>query len=565
MGQTRGLHLMGYAITEATVKQFAYAKGIAQVGTQLSEQQKVMARYLLLMEQTKIAHGNLAQTLNSPMNQLRMFNANLQMLCQTLGNLFIPLLNAVMPYLNAFLKLITMALNKIREFFGLPTNEDWAKSLHAGLETANYGFQNLNKGTENLDKNLKKADKDANKLKNTLAKFDEMNVLKEPMMKTPKVSNASGVGDLGGYGQAPFDFPVEEYNWHAEWVKNKVQGIVDAFKQYFAGIDFTPLIDSFNKLKQAIDPIVVDISASLKWFMDNILKPLTVWTIEDALPSFFNLLASALLILHPILDAVGQTFKWWWDNLFQPIVKWTADNFIKGMNAISEVLKDISKDTAFIDFLKKWWSLLVSIGIALVVIPPAIKAIQLAITAFQFILTLLTSPIGLVIVGITAIGTAIYLVIKYFPQIKEGFINTFNAIKTVVSRVAEWFKNTIKTFFQDPIGSVVNSVKWLINKLSGNKLQVNQQTVTPQYTVPKFATGGIVKKPTYAQIGEDGAEAVLPLERNTGWIDMLASKLNGNGQPINLTVKIGEDNIINRVIDGINNKTMEMGRGMVMV
>lgn len=46
---------------------------------------------------------------------------------------------------------------------------------------------------------------------------------------------------------------------------------------------------------------------------------------------------------------------------------------------------------------------------------------------------------------------------------------------------------------------------------------------------PAMATGGIVTRPTRALIGEAGAEAVLPLERNTGWIDLLASKLNGAG------------------------------------
>ena len=46
---------------------------------------------------------------------------------------------------------------------------------------------------------------------------------------------------------------------------------------------------------------------------------------------------------------------------------------------------------------------------------------------------------------------------------------------------------------------------------------------------PAMATGGIVTRPTRALIGEAGAEAVLPLERNTGWIDLLASKINGAG------------------------------------
>lgn len=569
MGQTRGLHLMGYAITAASVKQYAYAKGIAEVGSELTEQQKVMARYLLLMEQTKVAHGNLAQTINSPMNQLRMFNANLKDLCQTFGNLFIPILNAVMPYLNAFLKLITMLFDAIRKFFGFKTNQEWGTELHDNFETANYGIQTTNKGVGNLDKNLKKADKDAKKLRETLARFDEMNVLKEPMMKTPKVPKAD-LGDLGGFGGMPFDFPVEEYNPHIEWVKNKVKELVESFQKYFSGIDFSPLVSSLENLKKSIDPIIGTISSGLKWFMDHVLRPLTVWTIEDLLPAFFNLLAESLRFLQPILDAAAQTFAWWWDHALQPMAAWTGGVIVYVLEMIAKWLKQFNDNASAVEMMRDLVQIVTGLGLALFTVATGLKMVRLAALAFQTILTLLTSPIGLVTLAILAIGVALYYVIKYMPEIKQAFINAFNSIKEAVSKVATWFKNTIKRFFEDPIGAVVDSVKWLISSLSGKKWQTPQQNNSPQYTmpnipVPKFATGGIVSSPTFAQIGEAGTEAVVPLERNTGWIDMLASKLNGNGQPINLTVKIGEDNIISRVIDGINNKTMEMGRGMVMV
>ena len=44
-----------------------------------------------------------------------------------------------------------------------------------------------------------------------------------------------------------------------------------------------------------------------------------------------------------------------------------------------------------------------------------------------------------------------------------------------------------------------------------------------------MAIGGIVTRPTRALIGENGAEAIIPLERNTGWLDILADKINGAG------------------------------------
>ena len=64
-------------------------------------------------------------------------------------------------------------------------------------------------------------------------------------------------------------------------------------------------------------------------------------------------------------------------------------------------------------------------------------------------------------------------------------------------------------------------------------------------------------------IGEAGKEAVMPLERNTGWIDELASKLsvkagNGSNKPIQLVVNLGNDTLYEGFIDYTNEKGFEM-------
>ena len=66
--------------------------------------------------------------------------------------------------------------------------------------------------------------------------------------------------------------------------------------------------------------------------------------------------------------------------------------------------------------------------------------------------------------------------------------------------------------------------------------------------IPYLATGGITSGATLAMIGESGKEAVLPLENNTSWMDALADKIGGQ----HITVKIGEETILDRVVEGIN-------------
>jgi hypothetical protein len=71
-----------------------------------------------------------------------------------------------------------------------------------------------------------------------------------------------------------------------------------------------------------------------------------------------------------------------------------------------------------------------------------------------------------------------------------------------------------------------------------------------------------------AIIGESGSEAVMPLENNTEWIDTLASKLNnkqGDGQPVQLVVQIGEEKVASKLIDLINEKTNMSGRNVIYV
>jgi hypothetical protein len=62
-------------------------------------------------------------------------------------------------------------------------------------------------------------------------------------------------------------------------------------------------------------------------------------------------------------------------------------------------------------------------------------------------------------------------------------------------------------------------------------------------------------------IGEAGAEAVVPLERNLGYLDklagMLAEKIGGGNGNINLTVKLGEDTIFDKFIEYGKAKSFE--------
>ena len=102
----------------------------------------------------------------------------------------------------------------------------------------------------------------------------------------------------------------------------------------------------------------------------------------------------------------------------------------------------------------------------------------------------------------------------------NGFLN---GLKEIWNRIREWWNGTVggKSIIDLAIPN------WV--PLIGGK--------TWDFKIPRLATGGIVTQSTLANIGEAGREAVLPLDRNTGWMDMLADKLaskqnSGNNTPV---------------------------------
>ena len=83
-----------------------------------------------------------------------------------------------------------------------------------------------------------------------------------------------------------------------------------------------------------------------------------------------------------------------------------------------------------------------------------------------------------------------------------------------------------------------------------------------------FANNSSVTQPTAIMSGDLATETVASLETNTEWIDKISSKLeanNQNSQPLQLTVQIGEERIVTKVIDLINEKTQMSGRNTILV
>lgn len=121
---------------------------------------------------------------------------------------------------------------------------------------------------------------------------------------------------------------------------------------------------------------------------------------------------------------------------------------------------------------------------------------------------------------------------KIFDGIKDGIVNAF---KTVVNAIIRGINKVVSLPFKG-LNTILDKIHGI--SIAGVKpfSWLNWRAPIPQ--LPELATGGVVNEATAAVIGEDGAEAVMPLEKNTGWIKQLAKEIaaeQGNGVTINQT------------------------------
>lgn len=108
-GEAEPLKRLGILVDEATIKTAAYRHGLVEVGSELTQVQKVQARYLAIMDQTVKAQGDLARTLESPANRLRALKTRFEEILITLGTALLPAFERLLTMVDALAQKIEVA------------------------------------------------------------------------------------------------------------------------------------------------------------------------------------------------------------------------------------------------------------------------------------------------------------------------------------------------------------------------------------------------------------------------------------------------------------------------
>jgi len=143
-------------------------------------------------------------------------------------------------------------------------------------------------------------------------------------------------------------------------VSDFIRKATESIKEWSKTIDFSPLLESFDRVLVALNPIVNTVGNLLLWLLENVLEPIAKWAIEQAIPAVFNLIAAALKALNSVIIALKPMGIWLWENFLKPLGEWTGEIIITALEKISEWLEKFS------EWVNKNQSLVENITLAIV-------------------------------------------------------------------------------------------------------------------------------------------------------------------------------------------------------
>jgi len=425
-GEVEPIRRAGFTIVEATLEQTAANHGLEISLANATEAQKSYLRYLTLVDQAHAQGlvGTYAKELNTAEGLMRTFAQQTKSLAQAFGSLFLPILVRVMPWLQAFVELLTEGVYWLANMLGI----DIQPADFSGYESGAGAIEDVANSAGNATGALNDATKAAKELKNATLGIDELNVISHPSSSSS--TGGSGAGGAGGNGFAGLDV---DSLWD-ETIFDTIQSDVDKIKE---------------KLKGWL-PVIASVSTALAGL--RLIKLLKDIEAIGKLSGGLAAAGGALKGIKEFFAAAKQMApeKGWLVALFPKISTWLA-----GLPAA------ISSASAALAAAAPWIALVVAI----------VGGITLAFVEYDF--TDFGYKVG------NKIGSAISSGWKF---IKNGFIKAFEwmvdaldiddiwDVLAILFVPGEWFKR-----LKPEITELFNKVSdWINDKIENLKGNINE-------------------------------------------------------------------------------------------
>ena len=391
-------------------------------------------------------------------------------------------------------------------------------------------------------------------------------------------------------------------------IKNLAENVADALSSVIENVE--PVIEHIiEALPLVLDTVLETVEKLLPELLPVVEKVFTkvLDSIVRMIPQLIPVAASAILTFAdaivrnaaPILKAGIELIV----QLVQGIADAIPDLIPVAIDAVLQIAKTLTDPKTLIPLIRAAFEIIVALVEGLLS-PESLEAMTEALPEIvENICDILIDSIDLLFDASVRIieslcdfffdpknlAKMIEATVKIIVKLVEGLIEAVwrlgeaaeSIVSTLTGKLAELWEQ-IKQAGKDIIDQLMSGVtekwdewsgwweglgEWIYGKLhKGADSGYNENDVW--YAEPAMAVGGIVTRPTRALIGEAGAEAVLPLERNTGWIDLLANKLNGAGAGGNnyyFTINAPSGNandIVSAIDEALRNLQISQARGI---
>lgn len=564
VGQSETMYKYGVDVTEATLKQEAMNQGIEKSVRNMSQGEKMALRYAVMLRQTSLAHGNFAETINTPTNQLKVLASRMVTLSRSIGSLFIPMLSAVLPYLNAFVRALTLAIDALAKLFGYKKPED------ENIESSLDGVKDSAEDATGAIGKMAKAVKSLNKLG-----IDELNVI------SPEEPKTGGDGVTGAIAGSLEGFNIEGYDNLFDSISQQSDVLVE-------------------KMKLLLDLIVKIGIILLSWKVSNlILDILTNPMLGKGLLDTVTKLAIQFGILTSngkLATGVGMAGVIAIMALrFYDLYK-NSEQFRTGLSRLGEIFKGVFKGISTIvnevfEGVKKLGDRLLDL------LPENVKApilkffnkfselaSKLDLDIFDLVLTiggfaLLGTPLGVPLLIFEALSVAVRALggisEESWTKIKKTMVDAFTkALEFIKTAISDWWANDVIPYFtKERWKETVEVVKTSIVNMWTNFTDwwnTNLPIWWENYVIPWFTLNkwvllvtsiltsfqtvwGQVKTSWTNSLSVWWNDSVAPWFTKKKWVDIMVGVKEGFQQTFKnaINVAIG---LFNNFIDWVNEK-----------
>lgn len=244
-GEIEPIRRLGVDLSQARLQQELLALGFNKQVSSLSQADKAVLRYIAIMKQTANVQGNLAQTIQSPANQIKILKAQLDMLAKSVGSLLYPAMKSILPPLIAAVQLIREFVQWVAKLMGVKVVfTDFTKSADSvgGIGDA-------------MDDTADSTKKAAKALKDYTMGFDELNIIDPTQGSSGSGSGASAgniLGDVDLSGYDMFKQYNEEFAKQIDAIKQKIKDMLPIIGAVTAALALWKIVDFLTDVATAI-------------------------------------------------------------------------------------------------------------------------------------------------------------------------------------------------------------------------------------------------------------------------------------------------------------------------